>query len=146
MDIRCTQCDTAIEDSHINRRREIATCGSCGHLFDVHNLLSAAGEGAAAHPREPVPLPPGMKIEHRDGGKSLTITRRWLRGKHFLFLIAIVGLTVFLVNLWSKGNTGAPLVIESASRNATRLSASAFENLSGSINGSRCGFFMPPWL
>ena len=116
MSINCTHCGAEIADSAIDRDRQIATCGSCASLVDVRPQLEAHAAGAApaeAKPRmrDPVSLPAGMAIKEGVGGDVLTITRRWLRTKHFILLVVFGALTAFASQQWASVGYNVPLLV-----------------------------------
>ena len=109
--LKCTHCQAPLAENAVDRAREIATCQNCGRLLDVRSQLFAAqahpsvSGGAASPParmRPAVELPRGMSLQRgssRDASE-LVIRRRWLRGKHWIFLLVLAGLSTGLVFLW----------------------------------------------
>ncbi len=98
--VACTRCGATIDEAAIDRTRDIATCGACDTLVDVRpQLAPVASEGSRA--REPVDLPAGMRIERGVGG-NVTLTRRWLRSKHIVFVLIVAAATTGLTWAWRE--------------------------------------------
>ncbi len=114
----CPHCGATIPETAVDRQREIATCGACQRLIDLRAVAVPADAKAAPaagetrpRSRAPVPLPAGMAIETRDafgiglGGadspSNVVITRRWLRGKHYVLLLVFLGLSGGVAYLWA---------------------------------------------
>jgi hypothetical protein len=105
MDYRCPRCASSIAAERVDVTRQIATCVACGNLVDLASQVgAAAGASPAEAPRPkvrpPVPLPPGMALTPSVQG--LVLTRRWLRGKHFVMLAVLMPLTVALAWSWQS--------------------------------------------
>lgn len=106
-DYRCTRCASSIAAERVDVARQIATCVACNNLVDLAPQIAAAQTAsaqamAAAAPRPkarpPVSLPPGMAMTQ--GPSGLVLTRRWLRGKHFVMLAVLMPLTAALAWAW----------------------------------------------
>lgn len=128
----CAYCHAAIPAAAVDRQREIANCAACGRLNDVRSqLLRALAQAASAQPqpeqedaalpraRPPVQLPPGMSMSFDEGGlfglgaapSPITIRRRWLRGKHWIFLLVCMAASVGVALLWqNQGLSGWSVV------------------------------------
>lgn len=115
--LNCTQCGALLRPEQIDHQRQIATCSSCGRLVDVRTQLAAAQAAATSAPTPParpaVELPPGMSLQvtelpRADGSSStyITIRRRWLRAKHWRFLIVCTVLSVILAQFWLSRGPG----------------------------------------
>ena len=112
MDYRCPRCSSPIAAARVDAARHIATCAACGNLVDLASQVDApaasrgapAGASSAAAPppkqRPPVQLPAGMSMTPIAQG--LVLTRRWLRGKHFVMLAVLMPLTVALAWQWQS--------------------------------------------
>lgn len=107
--VACTRCGATIDDAAIDRTRDIATCAACGTLVDVRLQLAAV---ATEHPRErePVDLPAGMRIERGVGG-NVTLTRRWLRSKHIVFVIIVAAASAGLAWAWREYGASVGVII-----------------------------------
>jgi len=130
--VTCAYCHAAIPAGAVDRQREIANCAACGRLNDVRGqLLRALAHAASAQPqpeqedaalpraRPPVQLPPGMSMSFDEGGlfglgaaqSPITIRRRWLRGKHWIFLLVCMAASVGVALLWqNQGLSGWSVV------------------------------------
>jgi hypothetical protein len=105
-DYRCPRCASSIAAERVDVARQIATCTACNNLVDLAPQFAAAAvatQGAPAEPprpkaRPPVSLPPGMAMTQ--GPAGLVLTRRWLRGKHFVMLAVLMPLTAALAWAW----------------------------------------------
>jgi hypothetical protein len=109
----CPRCAASIAADRVDAARQIATCAACGSLVDLASQMGAApttspGAPAGSSPAEaprpkqrpPVALPPGMEMSR--GPNGLVITRRWLRGKHFVMLAVLMPLTAALAWVWQS--------------------------------------------
>lgn len=110
MELSCPHCAAPIPLSSVDNVRQIATCGACRHLVDLAPQLNAPQpQTQQATPpqlqprlRPPVKLPAGLAIRHEDSvfrahvPSSVHITRRWLRGKHYVLLLVFLGLSAAL--------------------------------------------------
>ncbi|MBX3128475.1 MAG: hypothetical protein KF718_17270 [Polyangiaceae bacterium] len=113
----CPHCSSPLPEGAIDRVREIATCPGCQRLVDVQPLLAvaaqspgAAGVEAPRRMRPVVALPAGLTIAHEghDGivigyrgeaeRRTLIITRRWRRVKHYVMASVVLGLGFW----WSR--------------------------------------------
>lgn len=118
--LKCTNCQSPLPPAAVDRHREIATCRNCGRLVDVREQLRPpeTPSSTGVRMRPPVELPSGMTIEPKPNAMvpgapspGVTIRRRWLRGKHWIFLMVLAGLTVGLINLWmSRGATALTVI------------------------------------
>lgn len=125
MNLSCPHCGATIHESSVDRQREIATCSSCQRLVDLRPQMTTAPSESASRPRMrlSVQLPAGMSIETRDpfgsgyraagGAGSVLITRRWLRGKHYVLLVLFLGLSVGAGYLWATGGFAVWLLFAS---------------------------------
>ena len=123
MNLSCPHCTATVPEASVDRTRDIATCGGCGLLIDLRAVpeppQDAATSTTSARPaRPPVELPPGMRMFQGtdgrvsvSGAEGFTIVRRWLRRKHFVFLLVFVGLSVFAALEWTNKGASTPLVI-----------------------------------
>lgn len=105
MTVACTHCNTPIPESSVDRARDIATCPSCARVIDLLAEAPPATEPAAAGPRlrDPVPLPPNMEIRAESAAPNvITITRRWLRGKHYVLLLVVLAMSGGAAFAWLK--------------------------------------------
>lgn len=128
-DFPCPSCRAVLDPAAIDRERDIATCGNCGRLVDLRAApptatgATASSSSAAARTRPVVQLPDGMTVSVKTGGAGLTIRRRWLRGKHWVMLLAFAAVTVVIAHFWLTQGSSTWLVI------ATLLVASWNYNL-----------------
>lgn len=116
MSFACPHCSAPVPDSGIDRDREIATCAACGRVIDLRAQDVPRVEPAAAAPvprlREPVALPANMQIrvdaasigDYRAGASSgsITITRRWLRAKHYVLLLVLLAASLGVAFGWVR--------------------------------------------
>lgn len=104
MSFACPHCSAPVPDLSIDQQREIATCAACARVIDLRAQDVPRVEPVAAAPaprlRDPVALPENMQIrvdaasigDYRAGASSgsITITRRWLRSKHYVLLLVLL--------------------------------------------------------
>lgn len=116
MSFTCPHCSADIPDSSIDRKREIATCTVCARVFDLRAQdiprVEQATTPSAARLRAPVALPPNMEIQAdvaslgeyraRESSGSITITRRWLRAKHYVLLAVLLAMCGGVVFGWRQ--------------------------------------------
>ena len=102
MSLHCTHCQSAIEV--FDEARQIATCPSCSQIVDLQPQMAGT-----ARMRAPVELPQGMTMRRwwdgpRDPSNpgNLEIKRRWLRSKHFMFLLIVTAATAFVAHGWTQ--------------------------------------------
>ncbi len=113
IDLRCPNCQAAIDSANVDSERDLATCGRCGRLVDLRKVRAAAAPASEARPSGPrkrttVELPTGMSVET---GQGLVIRRRWLRSKHWFLLVLFAPLAAYVAYLWTTLDTSVWLVL-----------------------------------
>lgn len=110
----CPYCQAAVPDASVDLQREIATCPSCARVIDLRaRAAEQADTPSAGRVRPPVSLPAGMSITaSNEGGQAgITITRRWLRTKHYVMLLVILAAAVGVAYGWGTSGYSTPLLL-----------------------------------
>lgn len=124
MSLACLHCSAPLPEASIDRSREIATCPACGRVIDLRAHDVPRVEPAVAAPsrmRAPVALPPNMQLsvepvrraDSRAGASSgaITITRRWLREKHYVLLLVLLAMSGGVAFAWTEYGASVPVGI-----------------------------------
>jgi hypothetical protein len=111
-DLRCNNCQLAIDPANIDMQRELASCANCGRLMDLRRVRGTAPEppdtSGKARVRPPVRLPAGMSLTT---ASEIIIRRRWLRPKHWFLLVLFAAAAAYVGHLWSSAGASPWLVV-----------------------------------
>ncbi len=88
-ELRCKSCGAPLAAENVVEHLAMARCSHCGAVMALEGLHGWTDQaGGEPKSRPPVPMPPGIRVEHPSG--QFQITRRWYNhGLWFLLVFCI---------------------------------------------------------